>query len=163
MSQELKTIKDSKWYSNDPYLFRNLNLEIKRTDTEKQIDKYFIKTEIEIITDSEINHNSLDQFFKVSYSLAWHHDKFYDIVRKTNRYEAYLQNRLFSFAIAKVYFEKENKSKIKSKIKRILEKEIKADMIFYEKKYQTIEKPDEFEYLEKSNKLEKVLESLSII
>ena len=162
MSQELKTIKDSKWYSNDPYYFRNLRLDIEKIDTPKEINNYFIKTDLEIITDSEINHNSLDQFFKVSYSLAWHHDKLFDIDRKTKKYASYYQNRLFSFAIAKVYFEKENKIKIKSKIKRILEREIKADMIFYEK-YQTIEKPGEYEYLEKSNKLQKILESLSCI
>ena len=163
MSQELKSIEDSLWYSNDPYHFRTLRLEIDRIDTPKEINNYFIKTDLEILTDSEINHNSLDQFFKVSYSIAWHHEKYFDINRDTKKYETYFQNRLFCFAIAKVYFKKENKSKIKAQIKRILEKEIKADMVFYEKKYQTKEKPDEFEYLEKSNKLEKILKSLSYI
>ncbi len=160
MSQELRTIKDSKWYSKDPYHFRNLRLDIDRIETEKEIDNYFIKTDLEIITDSEINHNSFNQFFKVSYSLAWNHQKYFDINRDTNKYESYTQNRLFNFAIAKVYFKKENKSKIKAQIKRILEKEIKADMIIYEKN-QTKEKPEEYEYLEKSELLEEKLKSLS--
>jgi hypothetical protein len=160
MSQILKPIEDSLWYSKDPYNFRKLNLEIDRIETEKQIDQYSINTSMEIITDSEIGHNSFRTFFKVHYSISWSHTKYFDINRKTKKYEHYTENRLFNFASVKVYFQKENKSKIKAQIKRILDNEIKADMVFYEK-HQTIEKPAYFDYSEKSDILEKKLEALN--
>ena len=82
-----------------------------------------------------------------------------NILILTKKYQDYRENRLFNFASVNVYFKKENKSKIKAQIKRILEKEIKADMVFYENN-QTIEKPAYFDYSEKSNNLEKKLEAL---
>ena len=159
MSQELKTIIDSKWYSKDPYNFRKLNLEIKKIETEKQIDHYSINTQLEIITDSEIDYNTFMHFFKVYYSISWSHTKYFDIDRKTNKFQDFRENTLFNFASVKVYFKKENKAKVKAQIKRILDNEIKADMVFYEK-YQTIEKPDYFDFSEKSNNLEKLLEAI---
>ncbi len=65
MSQELKSIEDSLWYSKDPYNFRKLNLKIDRIETEKQIDQYSINTQMEIITDSIIEYNTIRQYFRV--------------------------------------------------------------------------------------------------
>lgn len=159
MSQILKPIEDSLWYSKDPYHFRKLNLDIKRIETEKQIDQYSINTNMEIITESEIEHNTFKTYFKVHYSISWTHTKYFDINRKTKKYEHYTENRLFNFASIQVNFQKENKSKIKAQIKRILEKEIKADMVFYEK-HQSTQKPEYFDCSEKSDILEKKLEAL---
>ena len=157
MSQSVQ-LEDSKWYSKDPYNFRKLNLKINKIETEKQIDDYSINTQMEIITKSEIESYTFRHYFRVYYSISWSHTKYFDIDRKTNKFQDYRENTLFNFASVKVYFKKENKSKVKAQIKRILEKEIKSDMIFYEK-YQSTQKP-EFNFSEKSNNLEKILEAI---
>ena len=61
---------------------------------------------MEIITDSEINQNTFSNFFKVYYSISWSHTKYFDIDRKTNKYEHFSEHQLFNFASTKVYFEK---------------------------------------------------------
>ncbi len=158
INQELELIKISEWTKNwRDHTSKDIRLEISRIETETRIEDASLTTDISIYDDSEIIYNSLQQFFKVHYSISWNKKTFFDIDRKTRKYESYYQNTLFCFVDVKVNFVKETKGKIKARIKRLIEKWIKEDMKFYQGQYVTKEKPGIYDYLDSSKLREEIL------
>jgi len=123
-----------------------------------EINDYSLQLEASLYSKYDTN---LKNYFQLEYSCNWIKRYYYNIDSKNNKHDFNNSLSLFNSFWINVYFDKENKSKLKSKIKSKLDKIINEDLkTYFVSKYLTIEKPIEQNWFKRSQNLENEFRNL---
>lgn len=157
-------LNDLLWNKGRDFIIYRLDKQIDRIEKKNDLNEvidiqdYSLQLEASIYTKYDLN---LKDYFQIEYSCNWIKRSYYDIDKKNNKYEFNTNLSLFNSIWVNVYFDKENKSKLISKIKSKLEKISNEDYKkYFTLKYFTIEKPLEQNWFKRSQSLENELKNL---